>query len=290
MEANLGDLFLRILDPSTSIQHSVRALEIGKQIGENTLYGLANLVVASIQLGKINDAEKVLMSEISMINAPTKEKELVNLLNRGRILFAKGIWDKSLEAVESCLDMLQEGESIQLIGNRNLEMANTLIELTHFETHRTLHKVENALLENLEYSHEVPISSFLLATICALEGKFQASRDWLVRVKDDQGIYENKSERSVRLLANFELARVESRWVDALAACEASIEFYQNGGHLWGYARVLIDLADALIGRNEPGDLERARETYQQSLDMFTEMGAPGYIKVLEERLRDIEN
>jgi hypothetical protein len=44
----------------------------------------------------------------------------------------------------------------------------------------------------------------------------------------------------------------------------------------------------ALVGRNEPGDLERAWETYQQSLDMFTEMGAPGYIQVLEERLKDM--
>ncbi len=47
-------------------------------------------------------------------------------------------------------------------------------------------------------------------------------------------------------------------------------------------------LGDAFVGRNEPGDLERARETYQQSLDMFTEMGAPGYIQVLEERLKDL--
>ena len=37
------------------------------------------------------------------------------------------------------------------------------------------------------------------------------------------------------------------------------------------------------------GDLERARQTYQQSLDMFTEMGAPGYIKVLEERLGEMK-
>jgi hypothetical protein len=44
----------------------------------------------------------------------------------------------------------------------------------------------------------------------------------------------------------------------------------------------------ALVGRNEPGDLDRARETYQQSLDMFTEMGALGYIKVLEDRLGDL--
>ena len=50
----------------------------------------------------------------------------------------------------------------------------------------------------------------------------------------------------------------------------------------------LADLGDALAKRNEPGDLERARVTYQQALDMFTEMGAPGYIQVLEERLLDI--
>jgi hypothetical protein len=34
--------------------------------------------------------------------------------------------------------------------------------------------------------------------------------------------------------------------------------------------------------------VERNRETYQQSLDLFTEMGAPGYIKVLEERLGNL--
>jgi hypothetical protein len=33
------------------------------------------------------------------------------------------------------------------------------------------------------------------------------------------------------------------------------------------------------------GDQDRAQETYQQSLKNFGGMGAPGYIKVLEERL-----
>ena len=40
--------------------------------------------------------------------------------------------------------------------------------------------------------------------------------------------------------------------------------------------------------RNEPGDLERARDIYKQSLYMFTEIGAPGYIKVLEEWLGEL--
>ncbi|HSG26671.1 MAG TPA: hypothetical protein VLA32_11190, partial [Anaerolineales bacterium] len=69
---------------------------------------------------------------------------------------------------------------------------------------------------------------------------------------------------------------------------EKSIEIMKSSKHHWGLARRLIDLGDSLVGRNEPGDLERAQGIYQQSLDMFTEMGAPGYIKVLEERLREL--
>ena len=84
------------------------------------------------------------------------------------------------------------------------------------------------------------------------------------------------------------MAFVEERWEDAIAVCETYIEICQWGGYRWKLARWLVDLADTFVGRNEPGDLDRARETYQQSLDMFTEMGAPGYIKVLEERLGDL--
>jgi hypothetical protein len=39
------------------------------------------------------------------------------------------------------------------------------------------------------------------------------------------------------------------------------------------------------MGRDLPGDREGAEQVYRQSLEMFTEMGAAGYIQVLEERL-----
>lgn len=51
--------------------------------------------------------------------------------------------------------------------------------------------------------------------------------------------------------------------------------------------RQMIDLGDAYRGRGAYGDLEFVRSTYQQSLEMFTDMGAPGYIQVLEKRLAD---
>jgi hypothetical protein len=47
-------------------------------------------------------------------------------------------------------------------------------------------------------------------------------------------------------------------------------------------------LNDVENSRDDLGTLARAPATNQQSLEMFTEMGAPGYVKVLEERLVDI--
>jgi len=60
---------------------------------------------------------------------------------------------------------------------------------------------------------------------------------------------------------------------------------WENSGACWYQARYRITLGDALCGRNQSGDREQAEVVYRQSLEMFTEMGAPGYIKVLEERL-----
>jgi hypothetical protein len=63
------------------------------------------------------------------------------------------------------------------------------------------------------------------------------------------------------------------------------MELLRDHGYRWGWARRLIDLGDALVSRSEPGDRERAMQAYQQSLELFAEMGAPRYIDVLNERL-----
>jgi hypothetical protein len=70
-----------------------------------------------------------------------------------------------------------------------------------------------------------------------------------------------------------------------MSKVKALIDIYRAGGYKWNWARQLIDLGDVLIGRGLPGDREQAEHVYRQSLEMFTEMGAPGYIQVLAQRL-----
>ena len=100
---------------------------------------------------------------------------------------------------------------------------------------------------------------------------------------------ENNRKKYYRLSAEAELALVEKYWGQAISTSQSLIEIFQVGGFRWSWARVLIRLGDALRQRGELGDLEQAREVYQQSLAMFTEMGAPGYIAALNSRLNDLE-
>lgn len=85
--------------------------------------------------------------------------------------------------------------------------------------------------------------------------------------------------------AEVELSIAEGCWEEAVSKCQTLIDMCQASGYQWRKARLLINLGDALISRDLPGDREQAEKVYRQSLEMFTEMGAPGYIQVLEERL-----
>jgi tetratricopeptide (TPR) repeat protein len=283
---SLGVWFNYIFDAATSVQYYMQAIQIGEQIGSNTVQSVSNLIEAYNQLGKINDAEDVLVSKIPKVNAPMREKEIFTLVNQGRILFARGDWDKSLEVLQICLDLLHEGKDFQLIGNRNLEMVESALELNYFDKQRNLHIAEIALQENIDYKHDLADSYLLLSIVFARAGDFQAAGDFLVQAEHFRNRIINHGLRESHTRAKFELAYSEQRWNDAVEFSETSTELYQRSSYLWGWARSMIDLGDAFISRNETGDLERARETYQQSLDTFTEMGAPGYIQELEERLR----
>jgi hypothetical protein len=81
------------------------------------------------------------------------------------------------------------------------------------------------------------------------------------------------------------LASTEGRWDEAISKRLARIDTCQADGDRFAWAWNLIPLGDSLVGRDLPGDRERAEQAYRQSLEMFTEMGAPGYIQVLEQRL-----
>lgn len=84
---------------------------------------------------------------------------------------------------------------------------------------------------------------------------------------------------------NSVLSFAQGPWQEAVVAGETRLDIGGNMCTGWIWTRGLIDPGDCLVGPIEPGDPKRACQNFQQSLDMFTGMGA---LKVLEERLGDM--
>jgi hypothetical protein len=47
----------------------------------------------------------------------------------------------------------------------------------------------------------------------------------------------------------------------------------------------MVEWAEAMLARDEPGDGEKALEMLGEALREFAEMGAEGYVSIVEERL-----
>ena len=277
-----------LVDNNAAYRHYLTAAEVGRQIGdiERMMFCLYESFRCYISLGRLKDVDERISEFLKESTALQSDVKRAHKFIQRKLLEARGDWEQFLELYRPIMEEVRQGGSIQYISWGNLSMADTILEINRFGSHDDLAEVECMLEENIEIKWLEKHSRFIQAVVAARQKRFEQARDYILQAEEYLSEKENNGERELRSRADFELAFAEERWGDAVIAGESSIEIMKSCGYRWMRARRLIDLGDALVGRNEPGDLERARTTYQQSLDMFTEMGAPGYIKVLEERLK----
>jgi tetratricopeptide (TPR) repeat protein len=238
----------------------------------------------------LNTVEDKVIKYLQSSSVPeTRVEEFLND-QRQEVMVARGDWFSALETLQGVLRDLQDKGNKQALIKNNYDLARNILEIDRFGYSIDLSGAESALLENIELSQIAWNSRFCLAIVYIRQGRLNDARDHYDQANKlhPQTQYWITYTRAIRSEIQYEMASAEGRWDEAIAVCESSIDSYQRGGYRWKWARKLIDLGDALSSRNVPGDQDSARESYQQSLDMFTEMGAPGYIQVLEERLAGI--
>jgi class 3 adenylate cyclase/tetratricopeptide (TPR) repeat protein len=278
------------LNLDTAVQHDFQAVNISLNIGdkEALFLILGNLGGKLVELGHLNTLESKLNEYFhrSTANESAKQEFIDNWLTR--LSYWNGEWIPHLEYCRYRLNEYRLGRSIQIIANYNIDLVDVCLELNRFKSMTDIEEAEAGLHENIEINWHVIPSNYLLVIVFSRQNRITEAHQRLAEVINELDRTISGPNEVYKLRAETELARAEGRWDDAISTCKSLIEIYQESHHNWQHARQLIDLGDAYLGRNDPGDKELAEKAFQQSLDMFTEMPAPGYVKILEERIQAI--
>jgi class 3 adenylate cyclase/tetratricopeptide (TPR) repeat protein len=283
---NLGALAYFDFQSLESIyQYSLQSVDIAMHIGniESLFFALDNLATGLLQLGQLNSLEDKLAEILRRSTASeVRIKEFFNVVSV-YLLSPRGEWTQALEYYRQ--HQFEFRERNWQFPYRNFDMANACLELNHFRGMPDLTDAEAAFRENIKIKFQPIPTSLLLVVVSSRLERFTEAHERLAEIIKRLNHPIPKGVEVYRFIAEAELARAEGRWEAAVTNCQALVDIYQAGGYRWRWARQLIDLGDSLVSRNLPGDQEQAVQAYRQSLEMFTEMGAPGYIQVLEERL-----
>jgi predicted ATPase len=289
---DLGYLYdTYIIDINAAIRESNKAAEIARQIGDidGMFFNLSNVGLSQIEQGNldsvIEDLEEFLRHSAT---SPAQVDEFLQFCS-SYMLFARGEWWPALEFFRNEQDKRRKGGNLQDIAQGNLALVLIILDLNCFAGLVDLSEAEAVLLENIEIGWSIPESRYLLVVVYARKDRLMEARTQLTVANETIGEQEYNNQKVNRLEAEAELALAEKRWSEAIAALQYRMEIYRAAGFRWRWARDLIRLGHAFHQQDGLGDQERAQETYKQSLEMFTEMGATGYINALKSRLQDLE-
>ncbi len=278
---NLG-VFLYIYDMDTHAvyQHILQGAKLSRKIGDIDMMfnSLEPTAKASVMLGNLTSVESMLAGFLQQSTAPEERIRLFVEVTSSKLLFYRGEWAQACQYHRTEMAIYRNQQNLVGIADCNLDLAGDILELHCLTGSGDLAEAEAALVENLELDEFIPITQTLLVKVYSLQHRFVEAHALLAELFKGPPLY--------RLEAKASHAMAERRWNQAASATQSLINLLQTMGRRWVWARALINLGDIYAQRDQPGDSARAREAYQESLDMFSAMEATGYVQVLRQRLQ----
>jgi tetratricopeptide (TPR) repeat protein len=134
------------------------------------------------------------------------------------------------------------------------------------------------------------ISHSLLSRVYSHMGKIQDAQDQL-ELAHNQGekTQSHYYDQVFRLWSQADLYVAEEKWEVARQTYEKLVNLTGEKDFRWFSRRASTDWAEALLKRGEPEDVKRAREILQESLQDYQEMGAEGFVKIIEDKLSQMK-
>jgi len=271
-----------------------KSIELNRKIGANwqALSGFYELVADSAQTGNLKEISALVREFLDGVSFPEERLAFFHSSFAYIRDLYMGEWAQGLERARLELAQARQRVDTNEIVRQSYRIVNLCIEQFYLLGQGDLSEAETALRESIDIRRENPIfRGWLfqdwLAQILILQGRLEEGRlSWT----EPETIWgqKNSFHKDHEYTARYFLAKAEGRWDEALMIAQSLVDRFEGSGATWYQARYRIYVGDALRGRDDPGDRERARQVYREALDIFTKMGADGYSQALQERLETL--
>lgn len=283
-------LKLGILPPA--IEQMQLAADISRQIGDRDaeLFHLGNLASWMLLQGKLYAVAEMIpgLRELAETlpdpgagNLGLEQLEINLLTYQGHLETAREMLENKIVHIRKVGDLQRQ---------RNVWFTMVIIALITRDN--ALGKLASQEMLQIAETGIVPLSlshSFL-SMFHSREGDVQEARKLVAESrKESEDPRSEIIDQSFLLWAQAELAVAEKNWEQAWSHYDA---FYDHADRIdlsWYQNWIQVEWAQAMLMRNKPGDRENARQKLENARLDFKDMGAAGYVKILDDKLAELD-
>jgi class 3 adenylate cyclase/tetratricopeptide (TPR) repeat protein len=302
--AGLGEFYCLILGKfREAINYKSRNLEIARKRGdlEGELFAIGQVANLRTYLGELKEADLLLEELDNRLDMLPELEWTRNMMVYWRAKYLRQLGDfrLALKTGRQAVNWFkQKGLDSQWATCVVLCILPILLDMDRFLNEPVLDEAEDYLKYLYEFMaggrlavriHELGSVEGLTSILYSRKGDVEQASRWLNERLQQDVKSSAYFERKDILQAEIELALVKKDWDSAMDLFAAYAALVENAEQRWEVARLYLDWGDAYASRRQVEDLDRAEQLYHQALDLFTDMGADGYVKVLEDKLGKLE-
>jgi serine phosphatase RsbU (regulator of sigma subunit) len=283
-------------DHRAAREHYLRSAEICRQRGAalEELFSQLNVIGRSLELGETAVAEAAL-AEMEALADTVPDPQLARLrLNSlsAALLWTRGEWAEAFRLWRASVAETRQRGDLQMFYSCAAELAWSLIEYDRIEGADDWQEVEALHAEAIGIAERgLGGMVWLLCQRSMLrvrQGRLDEARRVLDQARAQSQARPSMWDGALLEMAEAELATAQGHWPEALDAVETAASFHAKLGRRYSWARVVMGWAGIHAARGEPADLQRAQALLREARAAFEEMGASGYVRLIDEELQDL--
>jgi tetratricopeptide (TPR) repeat protein len=266
--------------------HLLRGVEFDQRAGTPAIefYSLSIATLPFFFLGDFVAVEEMLprLRKLLETVADLESYQLWLRTVEALLLRYRGELSQSAQILTACHAEARQQKNIPWRFYVALTVAETLLELGQWQE---AHLVLTHFIEVYNWIPGGATARCLLSTVAVRQGRTADAHELLAEVQRFDRPLTPFEEENL-LLAEARLATAEGRWPEAVPAFENAADTQARIGKRWYRAQTLREWAEAHASRNEPSDLDRARQLLREAGAEFEALNVPRYAAQVSERLR----